>query len=215
MAFHGSAPSRPRVDRSAIQCDYPMELYRCYRVLGLNPGASVSEVRLAFKRLALEYHPDRNRSPEAELVFKTITEAYATILGSQGVEVPRHPEERVDIFESVPGKRLAFTIFTDKEVVHSVPKGLFEHELRKCFNPKFAPGTFCKVGRRWFQIDVESRKGIPLVGWGSSKRKTLIEWYKSASGADKWKRVTWEDFWAYVHNLVAQSGAPHRQERSA
>jgi hypothetical protein len=180
-----------------------MELHKSYRVLGLDTDANLSEVRLAFKRLAMEYHPDRNRSPEAELVFKTITEAYDTILSSQGVHAPKRAGSHVDIFEAVPGKRLVFTIFTDKEVPHSVPPGLFEHELRKCFNPKKAAGTFCKVGRKWFQIDVEAHKGIPLVGWGSSKSKTLIEWYKTSDGADKWRHVTWEDFWAYVRSFAS------------
>ena len=36
-----------------------------YAELGLPPGASETEVRAAFRRLAARWHPDRNPSPEA------------------------------------------------------------------------------------------------------------------------------------------------------
>lgn len=47
-----------------------------YEILHLGPTASEEEVRRAFRRLALEYHPDRNRSVDAEERFKEVNEAY-------------------------------------------------------------------------------------------------------------------------------------------
>ncbi len=47
-----------------------------YEVLGLARNASTEEVRKAFRRLAFQYHPDRNREPDAEDRFKEINEAY-------------------------------------------------------------------------------------------------------------------------------------------
>jgi molecular chaperone DnaJ len=47
-----------------------------YGVLGVPRGASEEEIRKAFRRLAFQYHPDRNHDPEAEDKFKEINEAY-------------------------------------------------------------------------------------------------------------------------------------------
>ena len=41
-----------------------------YRVLGVPRTASQEEIRTTFRRLALEYHPDRNKSPDAQAKFK-------------------------------------------------------------------------------------------------------------------------------------------------
>jgi curved DNA-binding protein len=51
-----------------------------YRTLGLNRDASQEEVKKAYRRLALKYHPDRNRDDSGtEDVFKEIGEAYAVL----------------------------------------------------------------------------------------------------------------------------------------
>ncbi len=51
-----------------------------YKILGLNRNASDAEIRRAFRRLALEYHPDRCQGdPESEERFKEINEAYAVL----------------------------------------------------------------------------------------------------------------------------------------
>jgi molecular chaperone DnaJ len=50
-----------------------------YDVLGVPRGASKDQVKDAYRKLALQYHPDRNKSKEAEERFKEITEAYAVL----------------------------------------------------------------------------------------------------------------------------------------
>jgi molecular chaperone DnaJ len=56
-----------------------------YDLLGVSRDASEAEIKKAYRKLAMEYHPDRNSAPEAEARFKEITEAY---------EVLRDPQKR-------------------------------------------------------------------------------------------------------------------------
>jgi molecular chaperone DnaJ len=56
-----------------------------YEVLGLSKGATPDEVKRSFRRLAMQYHPDRNKEPGAEQKFKEVNEAY---------EVLRDPEKK-------------------------------------------------------------------------------------------------------------------------
>jgi hypothetical protein len=53
-----------------------MNLWDYYRILGIRQGASEDEIRRAYRKKAMEYHPDRNHSPEAEEIFIRVTEAY-------------------------------------------------------------------------------------------------------------------------------------------
>ena len=50
-----------------------------YEVLGVSKTASKDEIKDAYRKLAMQYHPDRNKSPEAEEKFKEISEAYAVL----------------------------------------------------------------------------------------------------------------------------------------
>ncbi|KAI6057498.1 DnaJ-like protein subfamily B member 4-like protein [Aix galericulata] len=47
-----------------------------YRTLGLARGASDEEVKRAYRRQALRFHPDKNKEPGAEERFKEVAEAY-------------------------------------------------------------------------------------------------------------------------------------------
>ncbi len=45
-----------------------------YKVLGLDRKASDKEIKKAFRKLALQLHPDKNKSPDAEEKFREIAE---------------------------------------------------------------------------------------------------------------------------------------------
>lgn len=90
-----------------------------YEVLGLDKGATPSDVKSQYRKLALKFHPDRNKSAEAAEHFKEVSEAYAVLsdpkkralydsYGHQGVDSQYSTE---DIFQ---GARGSFTdIFSD------------------------------------------------------------------------------------------------------
>ena len=50
-----------------------------YEILGIKRGASDSEIKSAYRKLARKYHPDVNKTKEAESKFKEINEAYEVL----------------------------------------------------------------------------------------------------------------------------------------
>jgi molecular chaperone DnaJ len=54
-----------------------------YEVLGVSKEASKDEIKDAYRKLAMQYHPDRNKAADAEDKFKEISEAYAVLSDDQ------------------------------------------------------------------------------------------------------------------------------------
>ncbi|HYL65594.1 MAG TPA: tetratricopeptide repeat protein [Nitrosopumilaceae archaeon] len=56
-----------------------MNIYQCYETLGLKAGSSMKEIKQAYRKLALLYHPDKDSSDGNEIRFKQISDAYQTL----------------------------------------------------------------------------------------------------------------------------------------
>ncbi len=64
-----------------------MNHLRCYEVLGLLPGATPEQIHRAYKRLAMEHHPDRSsRGSESHRLFCTVTEAYGQLKNAAALQ---------------------------------------------------------------------------------------------------------------------------------
>jgi len=50
-----------------------------YDILGISKSATATEIKSAYRKLALQYHPDRNKTKEAEEKFKEVTKAYEVL----------------------------------------------------------------------------------------------------------------------------------------
>ena len=74
-----------------------------YAVLGVDRNASQEDIKKAFRRLAMQYHPDRNNEPGAEAKFKEINQAYEVL--------------------SDPEKRAAYDRFGHAGVTEAVVRG--------------------------------------------------------------------------------------------
>ncbi|MGI0061845.1 MAG: DnaJ domain-containing protein, partial [Nitrosotalea sp.] len=64
-----------------------MNLSKCYEVLGVTPGSPLKEIKNAYRKLALKYHPDKNLSEKDDKRFKLIIDAYKTLLNHHKVVV--------------------------------------------------------------------------------------------------------------------------------
>ncbi len=54
-----------------------------YQSLGVSKNATLDEIKKAYRKLALQYHPDRNKTKEAEEKFKEVTKAYEVLSDTQ------------------------------------------------------------------------------------------------------------------------------------
>ena len=65
-----------------------MEEFDYYEILEISRGASGNEIKKAYRRLALKFHPDRNQGDkESEEKFKKINEAYQILSDAQKREI--------------------------------------------------------------------------------------------------------------------------------
>lgn len=71
-----------------------------YQIIGTESGASQREIKQAFRKLAVHYHPDKNPDPEAELKFKEINEAYEVL--NNPVKRAAYDERRLNPYVESP-----------------------------------------------------------------------------------------------------------------
>ncbi len=106
-----------------------------YEILGVSRNADQETIKKAYRRLALEYHPDRNpNNPEAEERFKLISQAY---------EVLSDPEKRreYDLFGRVGGPSTSGSPYVDPfaQIIEEFFRGAYGGETRRRSAPPRGP----------------------------------------------------------------------------
>jgi curved DNA-binding protein CbpA len=70
-----------------------------YKVLGLSPGCTSDDIKKAYRKIVIKYHPDKNSSPEAIEIFRKATAAYKKLTD------PNRKEEEQNKTSPSTGKR--------------------------------------------------------------------------------------------------------------
>uniref|UniRef100_A0A0E0KNV8 J domain-containing protein n=1 Tax=Oryza punctata TaxID=4537 RepID=A0A0E0KNV8_ORYPU len=75
-----------------------VQVFEPYSILGLEPGASESDIKKSYRRLSIQYHPDKNPDPEAHKYFvEFISKAYQALtdpVSRENYEKYGHPDGR-------------------------------------------------------------------------------------------------------------------------
>lgn len=106
-----------------------MEILDCFEILGITPGAHPGEIRSAFRRLALSFHPDVAGPGEAGK-FETIAAAYAVLKSASPGEVADALKKRKKSPGAAPRKERGSSPFRRwrKGKATSSPSGKTEEE---------------------------------------------------------------------------------------
>jgi len=179
------------------------------KTLGVNKGATTVEIKRAYRKLAKQYHPDRNKSPEAAEKFQQITKAYEELTGrkdsymSSFGEVISRSAIRSDVFKNGLIKKLVRNRQGENQTVWVKPNESSQLTptsqkavdlAKKTIETEELPSRREITGAIGSVIKETLRHPIRSVQQGRAREKAVMQALESTTGKklpNKWS-LTWK-----------------------
>jgi curved DNA-binding protein CbpA len=137
-----------------------------YSVLGLSPTASNGEIKKAYRRLVMQYHPDRNPGqPDSDERLRAVNEAYA-VLGN--------PQKRAEYDRSRQGYQRSYW---NEDLLRDLDSADLFRDFGLRFDEAARGRVFCRGGRR---------------GCGRRKARILRSIFSENAQSDPWRGVIYD-----------------------
>jgi len=139
----------------------PQSLDECHRTLGLIQNASKDDIRSAYRRLALKYHPDKNPGNEelASKIFTRVNEAYSILIDIDHIGEPIENIDDAKAYFRRHFHDLARRIASDD----CISDRIYQEECDYFFNYQFGEVSIVK------RSIIEARRIIDLIQRATSK----------------------------------------------
>lgn len=155
--------------------ELPGEKPTLYAVLTLKPTATADEIKKAFRRLALQWHPDTSREPGAEAQFKVLKAAY-DVLADQ---LKRRKYDAGLAFEA-SSKADTLTRYFGAPTVHTARDEVTYRSPLRCgwvlVEGQEALGRFTATAIHQWEDIIRSDGKVMVSSWPAGADRFVVEW---------------------------------------